>query len=108
MEDKIREKRQQHEKLPQYMTEAGWKQIRLHIFPLGTICAIHGSSIKTLTNLGVESAQARKVLTVIARNSLEKAQEIVAQKCDHGGGAPAEQCRDLTTTSTYNRRRLGG
>jgi len=80
LEDKIQSKAKQHTELQGYLLAAGWKRVRVHIFPLGTICAMHKSSVPTLVALGVEPAQARKVLAAVARASLAKAQEIVVQK----------------------------
>ena len=79
MTDKIAEKQRQHEQLLR-LRGAGWKEVRLYVFPLGTLGAIHKSSLTHLVELGLQQAAATKLLSKLSRHAVYAAQGIVRKK----------------------------
>ena len=80
MSAKIAEKREQHEQLRRLLLEAGWKDARLFIFPLGTLGAIHLSSLPNLETFGLKRTAATKLLTKLSRHAVHTAQGVVRKK----------------------------
>ena len=56
---KTTEKQAQHELLLRLLLEAGWKDVKLWIFPFGTLGATHSSFLPSLVALGLTTAAAR-------------------------------------------------
>ena len=62
------------------MLSARWKDVKLWIFPLGTLGAIHSSSLPILVALGLTQATAMKLLTKLSRHAVNAAQAVVRKK----------------------------
>ena len=62
------------------LLEAGWKDVKLWIFPLGTLGAIHSSSLPILVALGLTQATATKLLTKLSRHAVDAARAVVRKK----------------------------
>ena len=77
---KVTEKENQHKVLRSLLLEAGWKDVKLWIFPLGTLGALHLSSLPSLVALGLTQATATKVLTKLSRHAVNAARAIVRKK----------------------------
>jgi len=80
MAGKITEKQAQHDLLQEKLLEAGWKDVKLWIFPFGTLGAIHSSSLPNLVALGLTTAAATKLLTKLSRHAVHAAQAIMRKK----------------------------
>ena len=80
MAGNITGKEAQHELLLKLLLEAGWKDVKLWIFPFGTLGAIHSSSLPNLVALGLTTAAATKLLTKLSRHAVHAAQAIVRKK----------------------------
>ena len=80
MEAKITDKENQHKVLRSLLLEAGWKDVKLWVFPLGMLGAIHSSSLPILEALGLTQAAATKLLTKLSRHAVHAAQTIVRKK----------------------------
>ena len=62
------------------LLDAKWKDVKLCICPLGTLGAIHSSSLPSLVALGLTTAAATKLLTMLSRHAENAAQAIVRKK----------------------------
>ena len=80
MAGKMIEKQGQHDLLQKLLLEAGWKDVKLRIFPLGTLGAIHSSSLPNLVAFGLAQATATKLLTKLSRHAVNAARAIVRKK----------------------------
>ena len=80
MAGKMIEKQGQHDLLQKLLLEAGWKDVKLWIFPLGTLGAIHSSSLPNLVAFGLTQTTATKLLTKLSRHAVNAARAIVRKK----------------------------
>ena len=100
MAEKISKKQAQHNVLQKLLLEAGWKDVKLWIFPFGTLGAIHSSSLPSLVALGLTMAAATKLPTKLSRHAVHAAQAIVRKRreLEHelwGGDAQSEGRRGV-------------
>ena len=89
METKVTAKENQHEILRSLLLEAGWLDVKLWIFPLGTLGAIHSLSLSNLVALGLTRAAAAKLLAKLSRYAVHAAQAISARKGNSNGSCGA-------------------
>ena len=80
MEAKITDKENQHKVLRSLLLEAGWKDVKLWIFPLIRSELYTRRRFPILEALGLTRATATKLLTKLSRHAANAARAIVRKK----------------------------
>ncbi len=80
MSAKLAEKQTQHGQLKQLLLEAGWKDVKLQVFPLGTLGATHSTSLPALEALGLGKAAATGVLNKLSRHAVSTVRDMIRKK----------------------------
>jgi hypothetical protein len=75
--EKMQAKLSQHAELVRYLRDAGWRVQDPHIFLFGVVGTIYKKDLTHLQTLGVSPGNAKKTLTKVQFNSVQRVDKLV-------------------------------